>query len=254
MAELSTRWYAFLAGLTYRFAEPLYSLAEAAPWPLLGAFLLGLLAMTSPCLLSTNIAALGFVSRSVDRPWLIMGQALSYAAGRVLVYGLIGLLAVGLGLQLDRASVPVIVAVRKAMGPLLVLLGLAMLGKVRLPAPGLDALAAFFERQAEERSGHLSAFLLGIAFSLVACPTLVWLFFGLLVPLALVSTGGLVFPAVFAVGSVMPVLVGAWLVAGGAQDAVSQVRDLRRWRTLAGRVGAGVFLLAGLNEIFIYWV
>jgi len=57
------------------------------------AFWFGLLTSISPCPLATNIAAISFISRRVDRPHAVLGTGILYALGRTLVYvGLAALL------------------------------------------------------------------------------------------------------------------------------------------------------------------
>lgn len=93
----------------------------------------------------------------------------------------------------------------------------------------------------------------GVAFAFAFCPTLALLFFSLLLPLTLARRGGFLLPALFAVGTALP-LIGftALLLAGG--------RLAERYTSRAGALGgpvravAGtVFLLAGISDTLLYW-
>ena len=68
------------------------------PLLLLGSALwLGILTSISPCPLATNIAAVSFLGRRVDRPALVFGGGMLYALGRALAYvAVAGLLIAGL--------------------------------------------------------------------------------------------------------------------------------------------------------------
>jgi cytochrome c biogenesis protein CcdA len=166
-------YYAFLSSLTTRFSEPLNNLVDTVNIPVLGAVLLGLLGATSPCQLTSNVAAVAYAGKQVGRAERVMSSALAFVAGKALVYTLVGGLIILLGLQLNQVSIPVIVAVRKAMGPLLVFIGLSFLGLVKLNpstllGAGLSMGAGWrwLEQRAEGR-GELGAFLLGVAFAFV---------------------------------------------------------------------------------------
>jgi len=157
-----------------------------------------------------------------------------------------------LGVQLQTASVPVIVVARKALGPLMILVGLLMVGALRLRVtPGQRVSARL--REGMVARGHRGAFLLGVVFSLAFCPTLFWLFFGLTLPLALQASGGWSFPALFAVGTVVPVLVVAALVSAGLGLAEAVAGRMTRLHGILSKVAGGIFILAGLNDTMTYW-
>ena len=91
----------------------------------------------------------------------------------------------------------------------------------------------------------------GPAFALPFCPPLFWLFFGLPLPLALATPAGVVFPALFAAGTAMPVLaVGALLAAGAPVGGGATLGRVGRVLTPASGL---VFVLLGLNDTLIYW-
>ncbi|MCX6020782.1 MAG: sulfite exporter TauE/SafE family protein [Chloroflexi bacterium] len=168
-----------------------------------------------------------------------------------MVYALIGAAVLFASVQFND-YIPVIQTVRKALGPLMLLISLHFLGLVGLPiAPGQRVSAWLEDRFAG--NDVRGAFALGVAFSLAFCPTLFLLFFGLLLPLALTQPLGVVYPALFAFGTVVPLLVLAWYLHVGVAsvgDAVNWARKLDRgirW------IAAGVLLLTGLNDTFVYW-
>lgn len=203
--------------------------------------------------LSTNLAALAWVSREATGPARqVVSATAAYLLGKVLVYSLVGLAAIGLGLRFEQASIPVIVMARKALGPLMLLIGLFLLGVLRLNVSVGDRLGGWFERRAEGR-GRLGAFLLGVAFSFTFCPTLFWLFFGLTIPLALASGGGPIYPAMFALGTTLPILAAALLLTMGLGSRGQLVKGAYRMnRFLQPAIGL-VFVLVGLNDTLLYW-
>lgn len=256
MNEFIAEYYAWLSGLANWLTAPISNLEHTINIPLVSALLFGLLGATAPCQLSTNVAALAYLSRRVETPRRMWGQTAAFVAGKVTVYLLIGGIVVGLGLQfgqLTQTAVPVAVVARRALGPLLVVVGLLMLGLIssRLSVGG--RLSVWLETRARGRQGLLPAYLMGVAFSFTFCPTLFWLFFGLTIPLAIASPGGLMFPGVFAVGTAVPVLVLATLLASGSVNARQVVKRFKPADVWLQRVMGIMFILIGLNEIVLYW-
>ena len=58
--------------------EVLQSLFENSQFPLLSAFLLGLMTAISPCPLATNITAIGFISKNIESKQKVFINGLFY--------------------------------------------------------------------------------------------------------------------------------------------------------------------------------
>ncbi len=257
MQQFILEWYRVLSGLFNVLASPIRGLADAINLPLVSALLFGLLGTTAPCQLSTNVAALAFLSRGVGDRRRIWGQTLAFVAGKVTVYLLVGGVVVALGLQLNQIGekvIPVVVVARRALGPLLIVVGLLMLGLLssRLSLGG--RFSSWLNEKVGRRQGVIPAYLLGVAFSFTFCPTLFWLFFGLTIPLAIASPGGVVFPGVFAIGTVLPVLGLAVLLASGKVNVGQFVKHFKAANVWIQRGVGVVFILIGINEIVLYWL
>jgi cytochrome c-type biogenesis protein len=99
-------------------------------YPAIGAFLLGLLAATAPCQLSTNTAAIAFFSKDAvqGRGW---SRVFLFLSGKTLVYMTLAGIAVWVFGGDFGPPATLFVGVRRVMGPLMILLGLAMLGWLR---------------------------------------------------------------------------------------------------------------------------
>ncbi len=246
-------WYGLLSLPTSTLSEPIGGLADRLNIPLLSALIFGLLGALSPCQLSTNVAAFAYTTRRADRPAEVAASASAYLVGKILVYTLIGIAAVALGAQLQQASIPVIVAARKLLGPVLLIMGFAMLGGIRLRVSVGDSASGWLQQRAAG-GGVLGAFLLGMAFAFAFCPTLFWLFFGLTLPLAIASPLGFVYPAVFALGTTLPLLAFAILAAGAGATRAQFVRQTKAVSRPVQWIVGVVFILVGLNEIILYWL
>lgn len=259
--DLVIQWYQWLGGLNAALSGPIEALSQRFDLPLLTAALLGLLGATSPCQLSTSAAALAYVAREEPHPRRALVLTAAYALGKAVVYTAVGLVVIVAGQQAVGSVGPAVAAVRKVLGPLMLLYGLHLLGLLPLRFTVGMRLSQWLERGGE-RGGLLGSFALGLAFSLAACPTLYWLFFGILMPLALQSPVGAAFPPVFALGTTLPLMALALAVAiaggrdraAGRQVRVAGVQTLARLHRPAARIAGVVFLLAGLNDTVIYWL
>lgn len=257
MSQLISQYYAWLSGLTNFLAPPLSNFAYSLNIPLVSALLFGLIGATAPCQLSSSVATLAFLSRELREPRRLWAQTLAFAAGKITVYTLVGGAVVLAGLQLGQLSetaIPIVVFARRAMGPLLIVVGLFMLRVLKLRVSAGSRLSEWLERKIGQRTGLLPAYLLGVAFAFAFCPTLFWLFFGLTVPLAIASPGGLAFPAIFALGTTLPILVLAAFLTTGPIDTRQVIRRFKSADVWVQRITGLIFLLVGLNETLLYWL
>jgi cytochrome c biogenesis protein CcdA len=243
--------YAWANSLSFALSEPINELRLGLGVPALGAFLLGLLAATAPCQLSTNAAALAIFSGDAvrGRSWKRVALFLS---GKTLVYLTLAGVAVWVFGGSFSAPGSLFMGVRRVLGPLMILLGLFMLGWLRLRLPLPTGAASRLKTWAEARGGAIGAFGLGTAFGLAFCPTLFWLFFGLMLPTAIASSTGVLFPALFALGTAAPLLLMLALLgrAGQKREVMGGMRRFNRVLTVVAGV---ILVLAGLYDTVVYW-
>ena len=156
------------------------------------------------------------------------------------------------GRELATGTIPIIVVARKALGPLMLVIGLFLLGVLRLNVSIGHGLSSWLQERATG-GGTRGSFLLGMAFALAFCPTLFLLFFGLTIPMALRSPFGVLYPPAFALGTTLPLIGLTALIGMGIGNGAGRFQGLRRVNRILGRGAGVVLLLAGLNDIFIYW-
>lgn len=252
MQRLILVWYSWLSTLAQGPIFRLEAWTDGLEIPALVAALLGIVGALSPCQLTTNLGALAYASGQARQrsPFVL---TLAYVAGKVSVYSIAGALVILAGLQIDRASVPVVVMARRIFGPLMIVVGLTFIGVLRFAPVVGQGLALRLGERLRGR-GVRGAYLLGVAFSFAFCPTLFWLFFGLAIPLALRSAGGWAFPGVFALGSSLPLLALAGIVSVGLGTADRLVGGVRRVDRPLRIVAGMVLLLAGLHDTLVYWL
>ena len=213
--------------------------------PLLSAIGLGLLCAVSPCTMATNVAALAYVGRKAPQRGRAAATAVLYTLGRMFTYTAIGVLIVLLGMEVNSLSRMLQVAGSSILGPFLMVVGTVLLFLHRLPAVsgggGLERLGGRFGDM-----GVVGGFPLGAILALAFCPYSGVLFFAVLVPLALRTPGGIALPAVFAIGTGVPVLLFGAPPSFGASRAASLMDALNRADTVVRIVVGVVFILVGV--------
>ena len=100
--------------------------------------------------------------------------------------------------------------------------------------------------------GMIGGFLLGVIFALAFCPYSAVLFFGVLIPLALKSTGGLGLPAVYAIGTGLPVLLLGIVLPFGLSRVSSWVNALNRAQPIIRAVVSLIFIGVGIYYLMLW--
>ncbi|MGE5235128.1 MAG: aromatic aminobenezylarsenical efflux permease ArsG family transporter [Acidobacteriota bacterium] len=207
------------------------------------ALWLGILTSISPCPLASNVAALSYMGRHAESPARVLLSGVVYSLGRALTYVLVGALVVASILSVPSVSFFLQEQMNLVIGPLLVLIGVGILGRIpiRLPWAGFgDGL-----RQRVARRGLLGAGGLGFLFALSFCPVSAGLFFGGLIPLAMSARSPIVLPAAYGIGTGLPVVVFAVLIAFGARSVSKAFNALQGVERLARIVTGVIFVGAG---------
>ena len=220
--------------------------------PVLSALFLGLLTAVSPCPLATNIAAIAYISRNVaDRKYAVTTATL-YTFGRMFSYSAIGILIIVVGLEIPGVSSFVQDVGEQVLGPILIVVGLIMLNIDRLSfGKGGGKLASLGEKVADW--GMVGGFLLGVLFALAFCPYSAILYFGVLIPVALNSTGGVALPAVFAIGTGLPVLIFGTLLSFGVAGVSSWLNAITRVERIIRIIVSIVFIGVGTYYV-VLWI
>ena len=228
--------------------EWLQQLAQSQEAPWLAALALGLLTAISPCPLATNVTATAYIAKGFQDKKRVMLSGVVYTLGRAFTYVVI---AVVLYLGASKFHIARFLQGNgeKWLGPVLLIIGLIMLGVIPLNFKGGGVLTRLSEKLGKGWSG---AFLMGIIFALAFCPYSGVLYFGMLIPMTLASPEAFSVPFIYAIGTGLPVLLFTYLLAFSMEkvgvwfNAISKVEKVLRY------VAGGVFVLAGLYYILIF--
>jgi len=211
---------------------------------------LGILTSISPCPMAGNIVAITFIGKQVDRPQYVLATGLLYTLGRAVTYVGLGVLIVTSALAVPDLSFFLQQHMNQALGPILLLVGLFLLGlfKFRVSGPSLgQGLQGKIEKY-----GLWGGGLLGLLFALSFCPVSAALFFGSLIPLAVEQESNLLMPTVYGIGTALPVVVFAVLIAAGARFVGAVFNKLSLFERWARRVTGAAFVVVGLYYCAVY--
>lgn len=207
------------------------------------ALWLGILTSISPCPLASNIAAVSYVGRRVGAPSRVLLAGLAYSAGRALSYVLVAAVVVTSLLSVPSVSFFLQQRMNQVLGPALIVAGVLMLGV--LPARWFAGRATGAIERRLAGAGVPGAAGLGALFALSFCPVSAGLFFGGLLPLATGTGSRLLLPAIYGLGTGLPVVVLAALLALGIGGMGRAFDALARFERAARTITAVVFVLAG---------
>ena len=199
----------------------IHTIASQSQLPVVTAFLLGLVVALHPCPLATNIAAMGYIARNTGRSRLFV-SGMFYTLGRVLAYTLLGV-------------------------ALLLLFGVYLLLAPRLHR---HAHCPHVVSGGHRFHGTWGSLLLGAILALTFCPESAVVYFGMLMPLSVQESGGMLLPAVFALATSLPTLLLVWLLSFRLNKEAKVISRLQKIQKTAHLLCAVLFILAGIFCLF----
>ena len=208
------------------------------------ALWLGVLTSISPCPLATNIAAISYIGRRVGSARQVFLTGLLYTFGRTLAYLALGALLVASVLSIPQVAMFLQKYMSKLLGPILILVAMFLLELVHVGFSGSGMSDKMQKRV--DALGIWGALLLGVVFALSFCPVSAALFFGSLIPLSVKVESSVALPVIYGVGTALPVLVFAVLIALSAQSVGKAFNKLTQIEWWARRITGVIFLGVGI--------
>jgi len=228
----------------------LQSLLEDYNFPILSAFVLGLMTSMSPCPLATNITATAFISKNITNKGKVLLSGVLYSLGRAFSYTTIGLVLY-FGASKFQISRFFNQNGEKYLGVILIVIGLIMLNVIQLNFLGRLNFQEKFAKKFKGK-GLLGSFLIGLIFALAFCPYSGALYFGILIPMTISSTSGLYLPIVFAFGTGLPVIIISYLLAFAAGKIGVFYNSITKIEKVMRMIAGFVFVLAGIYYVMIF--
>ena len=209
--------------------EILKTFLENSQFPIISAFVLGLMTAISPCPLATNITAIAYIGKDIENKRRVFWNGFIYTLGRAISYTLIGLIFF-FGISQFNVSSFFQTWGEKILGPLLILFGLMMLGVLKLAFGNMNNV---IEKITENKKLNFwTVLVIGILFALAFCPYSGVLYFGILIPMTVTSVKGLYLPIVFAFATGLPVIIFAYLLAftvSGVGKLYNRIQVFEKW-------------------------
>jgi cytochrome c biogenesis protein CcdA len=205
---------------------------------------LGLWTAVQPCPMTANLAAVAYLGRRAGSPAGALFAALLYAAGQVIAYVVLALLVLDGVTSAWRLSVFLQQHVNQILGPVWILTAMVLLDLIRFRLPGLSVGPKWQSRI--DAWGAWSGLPLGIVLALAFCPVSATLFFVNLLTIAVNGGSRVVYPACYALGAALPVIVFAAGLAAGSRwlgTALHRTQQVQRW---LNRAAGAVLLVVGV--------
>jgi cytochrome c biogenesis protein CcdA len=191
-----------------------------------------------------------FIGRRIDRPWLVFVSGVLYTFGRILTYTVLGMFLVSSLLAAPAIALIIQKYVNQVLGPIFILVGMMLLGLITFGSFG-EGLAVRMQNHAD-KWGAIGALLLGIVFALSFCPVSAALFFGSLLSIAVKANSGIILPAVYGIGTGLPVFVFAILIAMGVHSLAKVFDRVLSFEKWARRITGTIFIGIGIYYTLIY--
>ena len=228
----------------------LNTIFENSQFPILSAFILGLMTAISPCPLATNITAIGYISKDFNDRKQVLIRSVIFIIGRAITYTSIGLL-IFFGASQFTISGFIQQWGEKLLGPLLIIVGLFMIGIIKPNFKGVRILGKIALQLNQNR--YIDVLLMGIVLALAFCPYSGVLYFGMLMPLTLTNASGSGFylPFVFAIATGIPALIFTWFIAYSASNISKNFNDVKSFEKVFRKIVAVLFIGIGIYYIII---
>ena len=214
------------------------------------ALWLGILTAISPCPLASNIAAVSFIGRQLGNNKGTIVSGILYTLGRAFAYMILGAGIVAGLLASGQVSHFLQHYLNELLGPLLIVIGMVLLGMIKTKFSINFSNDAIQKRV--EKNAILFSFPLGVIFALSFCPVSAGLFFGALIPLAVKHSSFFILPSIYGIGTALPVVIFAFLIAFGGEYLSKFFNCLTKTEVWVRRVTGAIFIVAGLYYCLNY--
>jgi cytochrome c-type biogenesis protein len=241
--------YSLLSQFSSFVSKPFFIIANnLESLPILFALLLGIVGALAPCQLTGNISALTLYGNRSFQEKIVWKDVIFFSLGKVAAFSLLGGLVWILGREIQENLITYFPWIRKIIGPLLIIVGLYMLGFIKLKG----TINLFKGTKDYKQETPFGSFMLGFSFSLAFCPTMFILFFVTLMPVVLSSPYGFILPSIFALGTALPLILFIfiiWYLGGGGL----LMKKGRKFGVLIQRLSGIIMLLLGIMDTITYW-
>ena len=205
---------------------------------------LGILTSISPCPLATNIAATSFIGRQIHSRYAVVFAANAYTLGRILCYITINIAIVAGLISIPGVANFLQMHMNRILGPILIITGVFILDLIPLKLPSLGPDNEKLQKLG--KGGFFGAVMLGFFFAMSFCPVSAALFFGSVIPLAINDHSLVLLPLLYGMGTALPVIGVALVMAYSTRVAGIFLDRLTRVERWLRRFTGVLFILIGI--------
>lgn len=202
---------------------------QSADFPLLAAFVLGVLVALNPCQLAISVSALTYEYHNGKQ----LLDGIIYAFGRTITYTLLGwvtMCLIGGGINIE--GLQNILSKAEILVPyVLIAVGIYLLYR-GLHRHHHDGENCHNSGTIIKRNGPLGSLMLGMTLAFAFCPESAIFYFGMMIPLSISSSVGALVPLIFGLAASIPVVVIAWLMKkaiNGAERLSRGFEHFQQW-------------------------
>ena len=221
-----------------------HNLAVNSTVPILTALFLGIMSGLGPCTMATNIAAIAYIGQRLTNRKFALFASLLYSLGRMVTYTLLGILIIGIGMEVPAIRNFLEDMGTYVLGPLLLIAGILMLLAHKISFGGGGRMAVLGKKFADR--GLWGSFIMGVIFALAFCPYSAVLFFAVLMPMALTVDAGILLPPMFGIGSGFLVMIFGILLMVSVSAVSKWVTNLGKAERVMRIIMAFVFIGVGI--------
>ncbi|MBT2690909.1 sulfite exporter TauE/SafE family protein [Bacillus sp. ISL-47] len=242
--------YEIFSQISNYISQPLISLGlDTKGVPLFSAFILGIVGALAPCQFTGNLGAITIFGNQSIQKRTAWAEVLFFILGKIVVFTGLGLLVWILGVEIKTSLTAYFPWFRKIVGPLFILIGLFLFGVIKFHKS--FTLGSIPEKL--QKKGPLGAFFMGVSFTLGFCPTMFVLFFITLMPMAMAVSYGPVLPAIFAIGTSLPLIMAIFLIWYFGLGGKLMKKKGRKLGSGVQKVTGALMLLLGILDTITYW-
>ncbi|WP_019156592.1 MULTISPECIES: urease accessory protein UreH domain-containing protein [Bacillaceae] len=242
--------YEFFSKISYMLSQPFYNMVNTTEGiPILFAFVLGIVGALTPCQFTGNLGAITLYGNKSVQKQIAWKEIIFFILGKIFVFTILGITVWMLGNEFKSILALYFPWFRKVVGPILILIGLFMLDVIRFyKSFVLGSIPEKFIKK-----GNFGAFLMGVSFTLGFCPTMFVLFFVTLMPATISVSYGVILPAIFAIGTSLPLLITLFLIWYFELSGKLVKKKGRKIGVIVQKLAGITLLILGVLDTLTYW-
>ena len=197
--------------------------------------------------MASNVAALAYISRDATKKGAALFSSLIYMLGSVIALSLLGGIIILLGLDTPAIKNVLQTVGTYILGPVFIIAGILLLVIDKLSLGSGGATYKVIDKVKDR--GYIGSLLMGLFMGITFCPYSAILFFMALLPMAFATSGGVVLPVFYAVGTALPVVVFGALIALGFQFVGKWINNITKFNKYIKIAMSIVFIIVGIYII-----